>query len=173
MAQKEFITYDGVKYEKIMGEEILDSNKKPTGYYKLDMESREIITVLGTWLDNTANVEQFEKDFYAELDLTESQYSTPYSHNFILIGKNIIYSFNRFNSIIHTNTPDKSKEKIFNVLIDSIKDLGYMNQAPEFIYDNNILCKKIKFILIDRITQKPFEVYFIPLDYISIKIGDK
>ena len=118
-------------------------------------------------------MEQFEKDFYTALDLTESQYSAPYSYNFILIGDNIIQSFNRFNNNYYTSSPDRSKEKLFSILIDTIKNLGYVNQAPEFIYDNNILCKKIKFILIDRITQKPFEVYFIPLDYISIKIGEK
>ena len=172
MAQKEFITYDGVKYEKVIGEEILDSNKKPTGHYKLDMESKEIITVLGTWLDNTANVEQFEKDFYECLDLsTWSDLALPY--NFILIGNNVIYSFNHSNNNYYTKAPDLSQEKLFNILIETIKSLGYMNQAPEFIYDNNILCTKIKFNLIDRITQKPFEVYFIPLDYISIKIGEK
>lgn len=169
MAQKEFTVYDGVKYEKIIGEEIPNA----PGHYKVNVESNEIITVLGTWLDNTANMEQFEKDFYAALDLTESQYSAPYSYNFILIGDNIIQSFNRFNNNYYTSSPDKSKEKLFDILIDIIKNLGYVNQAPEFIYDNNILCKKIKFTLINKITQDPFEVYFIPLDYISIKIGDK
>lgn len=53
MAQKEFTVYDGVKYEKIIGEEIPNA----PGHYKVNIESNEIVTVLGTWLDNTANME--------------------------------------------------------------------------------------------------------------------
>ena len=117
-------------------------------------------------------MEQFEKDFYECLDLsTWSNLVLPY--NFILIGNNIVYSFNHSNNNYYTGAPDLSQEKLFNILINIITNLGYVNQAPEFIYENNILCKKIKFILIDKITKEPFEVYFIPLDYISIKIGDK
>lgn len=52
MAQKEFTVYDGVKYEKIIGEEIGEN----TGHYKVNIEQNESTTIFGTWLDNTANM---------------------------------------------------------------------------------------------------------------------
>lgn len=117
-------------------------------------------------------MEWFKSSFYETLDLSAwTGILLPY--NYILIGKDIIYSFNQFNNLTYTGAPDRSKEQLFDILIDIIKDLGYVNNPPEFIYDINIKCKKIKIVLTDKNTGNLFDVYFVPLDYISIKLGGK
>ncbi len=169
MAQEEFIVYNGIEYEIIRGEEIA----KNTGHYKtqIDPDNREIITINGTWLDSEKNIEEFRKRFKESLDLTpDDQYSYIHSNNYILIGNNIIKSFNTSISW-KIKYPDKSNTELFDILINEIKELGYVNDAPEFIEDENTKCTIIKFRIVNKITRQTFYVYFVPLDHVSIRIG--
>ena len=56
MAEREFITYDGVKFRKYKGKEIGN-----TGHYQIEVDKIEDVTISGTYLDNWENVKEFRK----------------------------------------------------------------------------------------------------------------
>lgn len=161
MTEREFVTYDGVKFRKYKGKEI-----RNTGHYKVEVEKVEDITALGTFLDDENNVKNFRRDFYNFINL--KSINTPeIGFNYILIGKDYLYSFNH--NILFNYPPYSSMvvDDLFEGLLNILSQIGLMNDPYEI--DMTGAYKKIKIPMVTH--EKPhrnFDLYFIPLDNGSI-----
>lgn len=161
MAEREFVTYDGVKFQKYLGTEIGN-----TGHYRVEVDKTETITELGTFLDNEENIKNFRRDFYNFVNLKTPE--TPeIAYNYILIGENHLYSFNR--NILFNYPPYSSMEvnDLFQGLLKILPKIGLMNDKYEM--DTSGAYKKIKIPMVTHeAPHKNFDIYFILLDEGSI-----
>lgn len=161
MAEREFITYDGVKFRKYKGEEI-----GSTGHYKIEVDKIEDVTISGTYLDSQANMKEFKQDFW---DFAKVN-SSALGYNYLLIGKDYLKTFHRFTRETSTNPPVEVDD-LFNEFIVILKDLGLVNSKP--IIEQG---KKYKRMKIEMTTKNPpyktFYLYFIPIDTNSIEFSN-
>jgi hypothetical protein len=161
MAEREFITYDGVKFRKYKGEEI-----GSTGHYKIEVDKIENVTVSGTYLDSQANMAKFKQDFW---DFAKVNSST-LGYNYLLIGKDYLKTFHRFARETDTNPPVEV-DNLFDEFIIILKDLGLVNAEP--VIEQG---KKYKRMKIEMTTKNPpyktFYLYFIPIDTNSIAFSN-
>lgn len=161
MAEREFITYDGVKFRKYKGEEIGN-----TGHYQIEVDKIKDITISGTYLDSQANMKEFKDMFW------EFAKASPYSlgYNYLLIGKDYLKSFHRFTVDTAINPP-VVVDDLFDEFIIILKDLGLVNSKP--VIEQG---KKYKRMRIEMTTKNPpyktFYLYFIPIDTNSIKFSN-
>lgn len=164
---KEFITYDGKQYHKIIGQEklievVTDNGHggskivlMPTGQYKRISDT--IVSVLGAYLDNTENFNEFKNT--VENFSKRGTNKTSFQHNYLFINENYYYSIN--NSTKIRSTPQKIGG-VFDSLLHIIKSLGYVNYKPIETEKNGHTCLAITITPKDG--QPEMTMYFIPMD---------
>ena len=155
---KKMIVYDGVQYKEIEYEEILDKKKDPTGH--CEEKSRKNITILGTYLDILENQKKLKSDI-------EKLYEVDFYDNYIgmITDKKgrifLISSFLRGN----INKP-KTFKTWYDWVIDTIKQLGFINDAYRIINDP----PSIEFTITPKDGSSKYKIYFIPMDSQSSKL---
>ena len=161
MAEREFITYDGVKFRKYKGEEIGN-----TGHYKIEVDKIEDVTISGTYLDSQANMIKFKQDFW---DFAKVN-SSALGYNYLLIGEDYLKTFHRYTRATNVNPPVEVND-LFNEFIGILKGLGLVNTEPIIEQGN-----KYKRMKIEMTTKNPpyktFYLYFIPIDTNSIEFSN-
>lgn len=163
MSEKEFITYDGVKFRKYKGEEIGN-----TGHYQIEVDKIEDTTIAGTYLDNQENINEFKKMFYTFINMGTATAPNA-GYNYILIGKNYLKTFHRF---VHYNaTLSATTSNFFEEFLKIIKSLGLVNTRP--VIEEGSEYKRMKISIISRDPPyKTFDLYFIPTDNKSISLSN-
>jgi hypothetical protein len=137
-------------------------NEIPTGHFKKKTETP--VTVLGAYLDNEQNYEQFQEDVIT-LSKNGTETYLPIDSNYILTDYDK-HCFLLTNSVKWNATPE-DKGNLMDGIIAVLKQVGYVNEKYEL--NSTSVPRNIKFTITSFDGKKLF-LYFIPMDSYCYKI---